>query len=319
MVSVIIPTYNSVDSIEECLKGLASQGIKDIEIILVDSGSTDDTLKKAKGCVDKIINTKQGKGPAASRNRGAENAAGDPFIFVDSDVILKRDSVEKALSSLSKHRLDAVSGVYSDNLPSANFLSELQNLILIYRFSDLKRPAQIVNSAFCAIKSDIFKRSGGFNEQMLYYEDIELGQRLSEMGCHLKVDPTLKVTHLKRFGIKGIMSDYLKKSISSGMYRSKDFLKRSREDGLPLAIKIAGVSTPAILISMLFTDINMIPLFLSLAVYTLFLLPLLNFLLKRKNLWFCIASYFVFFFIFLASFFGLAYGVIKGGRDARHP
>ncbi|NQT06169.1 MAG: glycosyltransferase, partial [Candidatus Omnitrophica bacterium] len=308
MISVIIPTYNAAGPIEECLKSLVSQKTKAMEIILVDSSSTDETLKKAERYADRILKIPQGRRPAIARNRGAEVAAGDLFIFVDSDVVLRRDSIEKAISSLAEYNLDAISGVYSDDAPRSNFLSELQNLILIYRFSHPKKDAGLLNSAFCAIKKEVFNKAGGFDERMVYYEDIELGHRLFNVGCRLRLDPSLRVTHLKRFCFKSLINDYFKKSLSSGQYRKRGFLNKLKIDGVPLSIKIAGVSSFAIFATLPFVTIKPVLPLSSLIIYTLFLLPVLGFLCKRRGLLFSAASYCVLFFVFLASFLGLAYG-----------
>ncbi|HWA51992.1 MAG TPA: glycosyltransferase family 2 protein [Patescibacteria group bacterium] len=89
-VSVIIPVYNEEKVILECLKSLDKQFEKDFEVILVDDGSTDDTLKiisEFKSKKYKIIVLKQNhEGPAIARNLGAKYSKGKILVFVDSDM-----------------------------------------------------------------------------------------------------------------------------------------------------------------------------------------------------------------------------------------
>ena len=88
-VTVIIPTYNEEKVIEACLESLSKQTLKDAEIIVVDDGSTDETInilqkvRKSRGV--KIFKQKH-KGPGAARNLGVRRAKGEVLVFVDADM-----------------------------------------------------------------------------------------------------------------------------------------------------------------------------------------------------------------------------------------
>lgn len=109
-VSIIVPTYNAEDYIEKCLDSIVNQTLKEIEIIVINDGSTDSTLVKINKFANidsriKVItqtNQKQG----AARNRGIEVAQGEYIGFVDSDDYIGNDYYEKLYDTASKYCAD---------------------------------------------------------------------------------------------------------------------------------------------------------------------------------------------------------------------
>jgi ADP-heptose:LPS heptosyltransferase len=109
-VSVIIPVFNSEKFLKRCLTSLINQTLKEIEIICIDDGSTDNSLgvlNKYAQIDERIIvlhqkNAKQG----AARNKGLEIAQGQFITFVDSDVWVDNDYLEKLYSAAQKHNVN---------------------------------------------------------------------------------------------------------------------------------------------------------------------------------------------------------------------
>lgn len=125
-ISIIIPTYNEENVIEECLKSLSKQSLKDFEVILVDDGSSDSTLSKVKILTSSLnyhLKVIQGKheGAGASRNLGAKYAKGQILVFVDADMTFDKNF----LKMLVRPMLSAKSkGVFSKD----EYVSNWHNL-----------------------------------------------------------------------------------------------------------------------------------------------------------------------------------------------
>lgn len=99
-VSIIIPMYNEEKYIKECLESVINQTYKNLEIIVVDDKSKDNSVKEVKKIKDeriKIIKLKENGGVANARNAGVEKATGDYLCFLDSDDFWENDKIEKQI------------------------------------------------------------------------------------------------------------------------------------------------------------------------------------------------------------------------------
>lgn len=114
-VSVIIPAYNAQSHIAETLASVFGQTYKDYEVIVVDDGSTDETLQVLRDCGDKIrLLTKVNGGPASARNLAIKYARGELIAFLDSDDLWVKDKLAEQVSFLDQHA--EVGLVYSEAL-----------------------------------------------------------------------------------------------------------------------------------------------------------------------------------------------------------
>lgn len=313
-VSLIVPMHNASGHIEKCLSSILHQTKKDLEVILVDDHSEDDTLEKAKKYPFSIIEREKGGSPSIARNRGAENASGDIFVFIDSDIVLKPDSIEKIISAVSRPDTDVVSGTYESDMPQTGFFSQLQNLMAICRQSGLPEFVTFTNSAFCAIKRKTFESIGGYDETMSYYEDVEIGHRLAENGYRCRSNPDLKVTHLKRFTHIGLLKDYFRKVAVAGKYKRKNFEKGLKSEELSNSLKVAGVSSGLTLLSVFFIGINPLIFLFFLGLYSISMVPMLRFFVEKRDLLFALKAYVVCFEICIVSLFAMCYGLLIKGK-----
>lgn len=99
MISIIVPVYNSEKYIDRCLDSILNQTYKDLEIVLVNDGSNDQSLKILENYAlrdtrIKVVN-QENKGVAAARNTGLDNATGDYILYVDSDDWIENNMVER--------------------------------------------------------------------------------------------------------------------------------------------------------------------------------------------------------------------------------
>lgn len=105
-ISIIIPLYNKESSIIDCIKSILDQSVSNIEIVIVDDGSTDKSLQIVEGIESPIIRiySQKNQGPASARNYGVKNAKGDWCLFLDADDILLDDSLKKMDNLISNHK-----------------------------------------------------------------------------------------------------------------------------------------------------------------------------------------------------------------------
>lgn len=112
VLSVIIPVYNRENFLERCVKSVAESSLKNIEIILVDDGSVDNTSmlcdKLAREDSRILVIHQQNTGVSAARNRGLEKGQGKYFAFVDSDDYIEPDMYEKMVAVMEENDADMV-------------------------------------------------------------------------------------------------------------------------------------------------------------------------------------------------------------------
>lgn len=104
LVSIIIPTYNEESVILDCIESLNRQTLKDFELIIVDDGSTDSTLKLLKQIKSSSLKvlTQNHLGAGAARNKGASKAIGKILVFVDADMTFDKDFLKNLIEPIGK-------------------------------------------------------------------------------------------------------------------------------------------------------------------------------------------------------------------------
>ncbi|KAF0519025.1 glycosyltransferase family 2 protein [Pediococcus pentosaceus] len=128
LVSIVIPIYNVEDFLENCLNSVKNQSYKDIEVLLVDDGSKDNSKKICDEFVEiddrfKYVYQKN-SGVSSARNNGMRNARGEYITFVDGDDYLDKDHIEKMVNGLSQSEL-VISG--RKNVTESGINSVFQN------------------------------------------------------------------------------------------------------------------------------------------------------------------------------------------------
>lgn len=116
-ISVIIPVYNDEKYLKQCIESVLTQSYRNLEVILVDDGSTDATpaicedFRRQDDCIRVIY--KQNEGVGASRNTGLAMATGDYILFIDHDDWLLEDHIQKLYDLLKKNQADIAIGNFS--------------------------------------------------------------------------------------------------------------------------------------------------------------------------------------------------------------
>ncbi len=216
-ISIIIPVHNGGQDFRTCLTGLTHANPPPYETIVVADGCTDGSGRMAEEFGAKLIELSRPGGPARARNLGAEKAKGDILFFVDADVVIPKHAVKRVADAFQNEPdLSAVFGSYDDAPAKANFLSQYKNLFHHFVHQTGNSDASTFWGACGAIRSNVFRKMGGFNEKYPdpSIEDIELGYRIKEKGYRIRLLKDLKVKHLKRWDIYSLLwTDVFKRAL----------------------------------------------------------------------------------------------------------
>ena len=194
LVSVIIPIYNSEETIKKCIESITKQTYKQLEILCINDGSTDSTLnilnkysKNEKRI--KIIN-QDNSGVSIARNNGIQQSTGEYIIFVDSDDWLELNYVEKMVNAIKKEKVDVVRCSYYKEYKT---YSEKENM---FELSNKKLTGKEINKTnvqnhflynkqsinnyivLLIIKSSIIKNTIEFDKDLYMMEDALFYQQL---------------------------------------------------------------------------------------------------------------------------------------------
>lgn len=167
-VSVIIPAYNTEKYMEKCLDSLMNQTLKEIEIIVVDDGSTDNTLaalkKYQEKCPDKLkVFHKENGGQASARNLGLQYAEGEYIGFVDSDDWVSLHMYETLYNKAKEDNADIV---------ICNMVEHYPDKEICYDLTDVKNKLGYAGSSCNKIFRKTFANGVTFPVG-LWYEDFE--------------------------------------------------------------------------------------------------------------------------------------------------
>lgn len=120
-VSIIIPVYNAEKHISKCIESLTNQTYKEIQIILINDGSTDKSGQICEAYAEKdnriIVIHKENGGVSSARNIGLENSTGYYIMFVDSDDWIEEDAIKRLMQVQNKYSYDLIMfGYYRENV-----------------------------------------------------------------------------------------------------------------------------------------------------------------------------------------------------------
>lgn len=181
-VSVIIPVYNVEKYLEECLESLLNQTLSEIDIILIDDGSTDSSGKICDGYVEAYDNIrvihKINEGQGKARNIGIKEAKGKYVYFMDSDDILEKDALSFLCEEAETKNLDVIlfaAECFSDD-PEVNFNSkEYQRTIFLNEVmsgKDLFNGLYLSKEYSCSIPMRFYNRNYLDKKGFLFPENI---------------------------------------------------------------------------------------------------------------------------------------------------
>lgn len=251
IVSIIIPVRNGGRTIDRCLKSVSELNNSNYECIVVDDSSTDNTLDKIKQFDVKVIELEMQQGAAQARNIGAEEASGDILLFIDSDVTIYPDCLDRIIKTFKANSdISALFGSYDEFPDCRNICSQYKNLFHRYIHQVSETDASTFWTACGAVYKEKFNEVGKFNKNVRMMEDIDLGYRLKSHGYKILLVKNLVVKHLKSYTFMSLVkSDFFDRAIPWTILLLKN--KQFKSDlNLKLSHKVSAIIM--MLLSLLF-------------------------------------------------------------------
>lgn len=217
LVSVVITTKNEEDVIENLLTSITKQTYKNIEVILVDNNSDDNTLKicsRFKGI--KVYNF--GPERSAQRNYGAKKSFGEYLLFLDADMRLSPKVVEECIRVAKRKK-----NIGSVVIPEQSVAYSFWEMVKAFERSFYNEKGDPITDAARFFKREVFEKAGGYDETITGPEDWDLPETIRELGY---VDGRIadKVYHRER---TTSLKNLFKKKFYYGLYAHKYLRKHN--------------------------------------------------------------------------------------------
>ena len=217
-VSIVIPHWNNVDVLSECLESISNTNFENFETIVVDNASTDNSVASVRSNYPnvKLIENDKNYGYAGGCNIGAEAASGDFLIFLNNDTVQEKDWISNLIKTInSDDKIAAVQpkilNYYDRNV--FDYAGGSGGHMDIYCFPFARGrifsfqendEGQYNNKEKCfwssgtcfMVRRELFQKAGGFDESFFaHMEEIDLCWRLYAMGFEVWVEPDSVVYH----------------------------------------------------------------------------------------------------------------------------
>lgn len=217
MVSVVVVNHNGNAYIQKCVRSIFNSNTKNIEVIVVDNASIDDSVKvlakkfstEHKSGKLKIVELEKNFGPAYARNKGAAQAKGVFFCFLDNDTVVEKNWAEEAKKLFRKSEKIGIiqCKLLLADKKTIDYIGEYMsfNGFLVQKVKggtkddgsfDQIEPILAAKSAGMFIRAKAFEDAGGFDDDyFIYVEETDLGWRCWLMGYQNMFLPSSVVYH----------------------------------------------------------------------------------------------------------------------------
>lgn len=203
-ISIVTISYNQARFLEQAILSITGQGRPDVEYIIVDPGSTDDSrsiIEKHRDKIDHVV-FEADRGPADGLNKGFARATGEVFGFINSDDFLLPDALDKVATAFSTKQFDVISG----HSVIVDGDGQVTNYFRSRRFSPVRYVygAGTLAQQSTFFRADAFRKVGGFNTANRIAWDGELWVDLALSGARFgRLNSYLSAFRVYEGGISG--------------------------------------------------------------------------------------------------------------------
>jgi len=211
VISVIMPTIFWSGTFDRCVRrllALVDRSAAAVEVIVAFDG----VAPPAPAWLDRpgvtIVETGVRSGPAMARNLAAHSARGEILFFVDSDVELAEDAIDRVIAAFSTDPdMVGLFGAYDDEPVANGLVGVFRNLL--HHHTHVTHPGRVSTfwSGCGAIRTSTFLDAGGFDETSAHWnvEDVELGMRIAADGGKIMLIPEVQCKNLRRWTMASIV------------------------------------------------------------------------------------------------------------------
>lgn len=209
--SIIIPVYNRPEEVNELLQSLTKQTYRDMEVIIVEDGSTvtcESVVRNYAGKLQLRYYTKENSGPGMTRNFGAEHSQGDFLIILDSDCVLPAGFLQAIEDELMRKDCDAWGGPdrahdgFSSVQKAINYSMTSFLTTGGIRGGKKQMDKKFYPRSFnMGIRRSLYRQLDGFSS-MRFGEDIDLSLRIYKSNANCRLFPDAWVWHKRRTDFK---------------------------------------------------------------------------------------------------------------------
>lgn len=213
LVSVIIPNWNGTSLLKTCLSSLKKQSIKNFEVIVVDNGSTDDSVSYIKKNFPrfKVIQLPKNMGFATAANVGIKKALGENIILLNNDTETDKNCIKHLVTAAKNHSEVGMVTAKIKNFYNRNIIDNVGDEVDIVGHSftrgtgkkdgsEFDRPGYLflVTGGGALFRREIFKKIGYFDDSYFFYmEDVDFGFRAQLAGFKAWYEPKAVIYHIR--------------------------------------------------------------------------------------------------------------------------
>jgi glycosyltransferase involved in cell wall biosynthesis len=253
LVSVVVPMYNDRRTVDLCLRSVLAQTYPELEVIVVDDASTDDSAELAAAHPVRLVRAPRNGGPGATRNLGVQHANGEIIFFLDADLTMHPEAVAQAVRLFGENpSYGAVFGI-PDKEPL--FAETLVGQYRILQYHYWRKSAEgMVSGGFYAlgaVRRSAFLEAGWFNPALRQTEEIDHAERLAARY------PMLLTSRIRgRLSDESRMRPLLRKAFVRSRLRVPFYLDRGRAmqgmetSGRAVACVLAALAVAALPLSL---------------------------------------------------------------------